>query len=595
MRHERRVLLAAVLLAGLIGASPAEAAPGALDPSFGTGGTVTTSFGEFADGHAVALQPDGKIVVAGVSSDSLSFSFAAARYGRDGSLDPSFGSGGKVVTGFGGTHEEANAVAIQPDGKIVLAGGTNSGIEPEFGLIRLRSDGSLDPSFNLGGRASRLIGVASEADALALQPDGKIIAAGGANISGHQNEFALVRFNPDGTSDSTFGDGVVTTAIGVNDGVAALALQPDGKIIAVGTTRFGGRPEFALARYNPDGSLDQSFGFGGKVITAFGTIQDEANAVVLQPDGKIVAGGETRIANAYQFAVARYNPDGSLDQSFGSGGQVTLSMGASGGVRALALEPDGKILAGGFAAQPSGAYEFALARYNLDGSLDSNFGSAGQLETGIGTIDDQIDGIALQPDGRFLAAGFSEDAIGDDGFALARYLGSTLTVTTAGSGAGTVSSSPAGIACSSLCSAPFASDATVSLTATPAPGSSFAGWSGDCTGNGACVVRLASDSSITATFESDKTLTIAETGNGAGLLGTAAFQQCVVPKLVGKSLARAKNALRRAHCRTGKVSRRYSSTVSKGRVLAQRPKPGRRLIGGSKVNLLVGRGQRPRA
>ena len=213
----------------------------------------------------------------------------------------------------------------------------------------------------------------SAAQAVALQPDGKIIAAGSSD-----GTFALARYTPDSALDSSFGSrGTVTTPFGRGSAYAsALALAPDGRIVAAGVAGS----EFALARYNADGSLDTSFGDGGKVTTGFDpadVTDDRVAEIVLQPDGKIVAAGTIYNGSNYDFALARYDPDGSLDSGFGAGGTVTTALGPNHDfASALALQPDGKIVVGGLSEQLSGD-GFALARYNADGSLDMNFGMLG--------------------------------------------------------------------------------------------------------------------------------------------------------------------------------------------------------------------------
>ncbi len=244
------------------------------------------------------------------------------------------------------------------------------------------------------------------ANAVVLQSDGKIVAVGQDS-----SDFALARYNADGSLDSSFGTGgKVTTDFGGSDAALAAVLQPDGKIVAVGTSAA----DFALARYNTDGSLDTSFGTGGKVTTDFGGT-DQAWAAVLQPDGKIVAAG---LASA-DFALARYNTNGSLDTSFGTGGKVTTSFEGSDQARAVVLQPDGKIVAVGW----DNGVEFALARYNTDGLLDSSFGTGGKVTTDFGGSDAALAAV-LQSDGKIVAVGFANTT----DFALARYLIPSLEI-----------------------------------------------------------------------------------------------------------------------------------------------------------------------
>ncbi len=225
----------------------------------------------------------------------------------DGSLDPTFSTDGKVTTDFAGGFDEAFAVALQPDGKIVAAGGAVVGSSPfDFALTRYNPDGSLDPTFGTDGKATTDFGGTDEALAMALQPDGKIVAAGQAFTGSSPDfavDFAVARYNPDGSLDSTFGTGgKVTTDFAGFDAARAVALQPNGKIVAAGGSSF----DFAVARYKKHGSLDPSFGPGGKVTTDFASSTDVARAVALQPDGKIVAAGDAATGTSFDFALARY-------------------------------------------------------------------------------------------------------------------------------------------------------------------------------------------------------------------------------------------------------------------------------------------------
>jgi uncharacterized delta-60 repeat protein len=319
-----------------------EGAPGDLDPTFGVGGKVTTDFfGGLNDlARALVLQPDGKLVAAGQAEATDGRSeFALARYLPDGSLDPTFGVGGKVTTDFGGQFDLALALVLQPDSKLVAAGLFGGG---NFALARYLPDGSLDPTFGVGGTV--ISDFEGELLALALQPDGKLVAAGGSAGS-----FALARYLPDGSLDPTFGvGGTVTTDftndVGGVDAAHALALQPDGKLVAAGGSAGG----FALARYLPDGHLDATFGVGGKVITDFGGAPAGASALALQPDGKLVAAGSASPGFVADFALARYLPDGRLDPTFGTEGKVTTDFrGLDDVASALVLQPDGKLVAAG--------------------------------------------------------------------------------------------------------------------------------------------------------------------------------------------------------------------------------------------------------
>jgi uncharacterized delta-60 repeat protein len=397
---------------------PAWAAAGDLDPTFGAGGKVTTDFGDQDDvAFGVAVKVDGAIVAAGRAFQGFHrshYDFALAQYQPDGTLDPTFGSGGKVTTDFFGGDDWANAVAIQGDGKIVAAGLAGC----DFALARYTPDGSLDPTFGTGGKVTTDFGYCTQAYAVAIQSDGEIVAAGYAP-TGTAIDFALARYNPDGSLDSSFGTGgKVITEFGDYAVAYAVAIQTDGHIVAAG----GNSSDFTLARYNPDGSLDPAFGAGGKVTTDFGSY-DQAYGVAIQTDGRIVAAGSTNV-NA-DFALARYSPDGTLDSSFGTGGKVITDLGGDNDqANAVAILGDGKIVAAGF----------GLARYNPDGSLDPTFGTGGTVTTAIGAFD-----MAIQADGKIVTAGWVANGSNND-FAVARYLGAgpvmtSMTPTAVGQGA----------------------------------------------------------------------------------------------------------------------------------------------------------------
>jgi uncharacterized delta-60 repeat protein len=428
LRGLLRVLpVGALLVTQVVLSPPANAAPGDLDRGFGVEGKVTTEFvGGGAEATSVALQPDGKIVAAGSVVTGSSQVFALTRYNADGSLDSSFGTGGKTTTDFAGDFDVASAVALQPDGKIVATGftGVSDTDRVDFALARYNSDGTLDSSFGTGGRViTDFARGADLADAMALQPDGKIVVAGITFTPSRLGDMALARYNPNGTLDSSFGaGGEVTTDFGDHDGAFAVALQPDGKIVAAGFTA----EDFALARYTSDGTLDPAFGAGGKVTTDFGTSDDDATAVALQADGKIVAvGGRIPSTSVTRdFALARYNPDGSPDPSFGTGGKITTDFaGAYDLAEAVALQPDGRIVAAGLSGVfAQNLFDFALARYNPDGSPDPSFGTGGKVTTDFSSGNDAVSGVALQPDGKIVAAGLATIGSSQD-FAVARYEG----------------------------------------------------------------------------------------------------------------------------------------------------------------------------
>lgn len=426
LNHRRRSYALVAIVAMIVFSAPprrASAAIGDLDPGFGKAGKVITHLGFGDRVSALAIQTDGKIIAAGTSAGSGMFSaedFALVRYNTDGSLDSSFGADGKVISDFQGQQDQIDAIALQPDGKIVVAGRSNV----PFALTRYTSDGKLDFGFGSSGRAF-IPGFGADGHALAIQPDGKIIVAGNTFTGPTEVDFALARFNSDGSVDSTFGNGgKVSTDFGNFDIIKSMAIQPDGKIVAGGLTiNKDTNTDFALVRYNKDGSLDSTFGSGGTTVTDFARFPDALAAVALQADGKIVAaGGIFTFLDPSRsdpgIGVVRYNTNGSLDSSFGSGGKVVTQDNVI-GADAVAVQRNGKIIAAGLAK----GGDFGVVRYNANGSLDSSFGTKGVVTTDFASSGgERAFALAIQKDGRIVAAGSAFDQVTGSAFALARYL-----------------------------------------------------------------------------------------------------------------------------------------------------------------------------
>jgi uncharacterized delta-60 repeat protein len=458
-----------------------------------------------------------------------------------GDRDRGFGVAGRVTTDFGGS-ERASAVALQSDRKIVVVGASTSPSPvpaDDFFIARYTQTGAPDSGFGSGGKVRTDFGGSFErAWAALVQADGKIVVAGDGSAAGSQTlDFVLARYNGDGTLDGGFGTGgkVVTTfePDSLDTGQAAV-LQPDGKIVVAGRTRkIGVGGSLALARYLPDGRLDASFGGDGLVVTQVTPTMIPA-ALALQPDGKLISGGW----NGQTSVIVRHNSDGSLDLSFDGDGVLIGAAGLS-IARDVALQPDGRILVA----------DGSVVRLNTDGSLDSTFGTGGTARPAM--VD--AEALAVQADGEILVSGTFYTATDGD-FAVAR------------------------------------------LTSTGQPDPRFRR-------GGANTVDIGSrsqDEVTDAVLQPDGKLVVSGAtrptpGSGDWDFAVARYTvvvPCVVPNVKGKTLAAARAALVRSRCTLGTVRRARSTTVKKGRVISQRPRPGARVKELAKVSVVVSRGKR---
>jgi uncharacterized delta-60 repeat protein len=445
------LFLIALLVLQVQFAPRALAAGGDLDPSFGGDGRVIGP----ADlgGNAVVVQSDGRIIVAGSATNDLGHpAFGMTRFDADGALDASFGDDGTVTTTFRSgprCFEYATAVVVQNDGKI-MAVGLSYCARSRFAVVRYDADGTLDAGFGGDGKVLTSVGdpnlCSSDAAAAALQPDGKLVAVGQVRCSqgatGLRTGFAVARYGTHGALDTSFsGDGKAITIFGPasdSDRASGVAVQPDGRIVAAGTAAEGLDDErFALARYRPHGAPDTSFGGNGKVRTSFEGprcgARGHADGLALQGDGRIVVAGVAYCAARVgdiphpRWALTRYDTDGSLDTTFGGDGRVVMvfqrdSCGDEpyGGV---AIQSDQKIVAGGTTGCFS-RFRFTLARFRQHGGLDTTFGGDGKVVTAFarGTgCGEQAHDVAIQADQRIVAAG-SSDCLHPSRFVMARYL-----------------------------------------------------------------------------------------------------------------------------------------------------------------------------
>ena len=400
-------------------------ANGTSDLSFNKTGKLTENLHQgYTVYNSTAIQTDGKIITTGYTWTGSNYNFVTARYNVSGSLDKSFGRGGVVSTNFGNSDCFASSAAIQSNGKIIVAGEVWNGSNNDFAVARYNTNGSLDSTFGTGGRLTADLSANDDfASAVIIQPDEKIVVAGYLNSGTESNvDFVLARYKPNGKPDSTFGTyGSQTTDFNLsNDFAYSAALQNDGKIVVAGYTGTGteNNADFALVRYNSNGSVDTSFNGNGRQTTDFDLADDYLNSIAIQSDGKIVAGGHTGNYGIYRFALTRYNTNGSLDNKFNGSGKKATDFGFSDvSVNAVAVQGDGKIIIGG-----SSGSEFAVARFNTGGSADTTFNKRGIQIMSVSAGENAIKSIAIKND-RLYAAGYGEYP-GNFGVVTALLLGS---------------------------------------------------------------------------------------------------------------------------------------------------------------------------
>jgi len=416
VRRGLSALLAATAIS-VFGPGSAAAAPGDLDPTFGNGGKAVIDLGGNDLGGAVAVQPDGKILVSGGTDapPASSRDFMVARLTSAGALDRSYGLGtGYSRIDFSGGSDSASALIQQPDGKILVAGtATSAGGSPsnpnfDWGLTRLLNpEGTLDPSLVGNGRQTFSLMTTDYGTGVDLQGE-KIIVAGTTG-----NDCGVARKNSDGSYDGGFAGGVIEATVnfgGSNDICNAVAVQGDGKIVVVG---YNGS-NFAVARLLPAGAPDTSFnGTGQRVLDLPGAAQ----AVAIQSDGKIVVAGNS----GNDFGVYRLLPNGSSDSSFGDGGKLVVSVGATDQAGSVAIQANGKIVIAGSASTNN--EDFAAVRLQPAGILDQTFGNGGKATVDIGSVYDHGSGMALQKDGKIVIAGYRLPGFTAGDIAVARLEG----------------------------------------------------------------------------------------------------------------------------------------------------------------------------
>jgi uncharacterized delta-60 repeat protein len=369
-------------------------ADGQIDTTFGSGGITTLDFGADDSTYGMAIGSDGKIVVAGTIW-STDYDIGIARLNADGSFDASFGADGLVHPVDPSHNQRTFGVAVDSAGRILIAT-TPPDTNSDFAVERFLVSGALDTSFGSGGLARGNFGGYEFPLTMALQADGRILVGGQIG-----NDFGLARFNTDGSIDGGFGSGgKVTTNFDVVDNINALSIQADGRIVAAGQCRpsTANTSWFAVARYLANGSPDTSFDGDGKILTACDNSYSTASACLITSDGKIVAAGSSFSGTtSNDLALVRYHSDGSLDTAFGGDGKVTTNVGGPGAdsAKAIARQTDRKLVVAG-----TNAADFALARYLTNGEIDPSFGSGGRVTTDFGGRADDGRDVAIQSDGK---------------------------------------------------------------------------------------------------------------------------------------------------------------------------------------------------
>jgi uncharacterized delta-60 repeat protein len=376
--------------------------PGDLDASFGAGGKTTIDFGGIDVPRVVLVQPNGRIIVGGAGGPASSF--CVVRLRTNGTLDPTFGPGGKRIIDFGGNDESVYGGALQSDGKIVLAGGSDLRVA----VVRLKPNGVLDTTFENDGKKIFSWGALSRAQAVVAVSNGKILLAGFSGPEG--GNIQVARLNANGLLDKTFGTaGKAAIDFGGDDFGMAMARQANGRILVAGRSSAAGA---VVARLRATGTLDPDFDGDGRVTLPGG---GSASAILVQPDRNIVVAGNA--AGSQMMTVTRLTPNGSLDTTFGTAGTATIDFGVTADLAAgAALAPNGKIVVAGYT---QASEDVAVARLNANGSPDPTFGNAGKatVDFGVATFGNAV---ALQPNGRIVVAG---QRTGGDDFAVARLLG----------------------------------------------------------------------------------------------------------------------------------------------------------------------------
>jgi len=422
-----------ILIAICINLIQAQAQSGQLDPTFGNGGWVHTDFGGKDQSGCVAIQADGKMLVGGRSNAfSGSFDFIVARYHENGQADLSFGDQGKIVLDFGSTQENVEFIHCLPENKILIGGYSNLSPNTRSYVVRLFEDGRIDSSFANQGVLSFKYGRSTGILNMDLQDDGKYVFGCIGVIDTLDVDFLVTRFHPDGTIDTSFNHtGWTYFDFMTRENIPFdMFVQKDHKIFLSGCSGVYPKANFAFVRYHEDGSLDSSFGTNGSTQTDFAGNQDVAYSSILQDDGSFYVSGTVRdsISN-YDFALAKYNPDGSLDKQFGNEGKRTYDF--KGPVDLglyMKQQKDGKLLVCG-ENNILTKNSFVVVRFNKDGTIDQSFGTNGIASLDVVNIlTDDTPSFTLQQDEKIVMVGNYKDGTNIN-FLIMRFLNDVISAT----------------------------------------------------------------------------------------------------------------------------------------------------------------------
>lgn len=409
------------IVATLALATSAGAASSDLDPTFGAGGVAKNALGFGSDSATgVVVQPDGKVVAVGASQtdDFLDDQIVFSRYLDNGALDPSFGIGGQAFVEYSSDELQPLDIALQPDGKILATGYRGTGSDYDMVVVRINSNGTLDASFRGGGKFSFDASAEQDDDgkAIALAPDGTFYVVGDGRVD-TDNDFMIYKFKANGDDDLSFsGNGNLFKDFGIgDDGAYAAKVQPDGKLVVGGYATGIPNEYFAVARFLPNGNPDLTFAGTGSETFAIGSMDDDVKDLAIAPDGKIVLSGASNTGSGQAFAAARLTSGGELDPTFDGDGRASFKVGTGDTPSRMVLRRDGKVLISGTIVQ-SGVHA-GLVQFNADGTVDLGFGLGGYVKTLVGA-NSTFSGAAEAPDGKIAAAGSSAaDTL------VARYLG----------------------------------------------------------------------------------------------------------------------------------------------------------------------------